>query len=64
MGSEVENQSSDAAAIVAPTSGMSPQAARVSKLAVTAFIIGLLACLTCFVGYVFGVVGNILAISA
>lgn len=64
MGSEVEIQSSDAAAIVAPTSGMSPQVARVSKLAVTAFIIGLLACLTCFVGYVFGVVGNILAISA
>ena len=64
MGQEVEIQRSDPAALVVPSSGVAPQVARVSKLAVTAFIIGLLACVTCFVGYVFGVVGNVLAISA
>ena len=50
-------------AVNAPSSDGRP-AVRVSKLAVTAFIIGLLACVTCFAGYVFGVIGNILAISA
>lgn len=59
MAEEVQNSGAGVS-----SSGTASQAVRVSRLAVTAFIVGLLACATCLVGYVFGVVGNILAISA
>ncbi len=63
MGDEIEN-AVGSETVVAPNSGVTTQTARVSRLAVTAFIIGLIACATCFAGYVFGVIGNVLAISA